>query len=177
MDEFIADVLPKALKITTFPFYTGFGAITTQNDPNAIPVLIWDSEEKRNPQSWFVCNGPERDVQKFNTAGHPVEITLISRLPSYDADTGKEWFRVGAGYFLRTKDFAWTDSDNSLFTEILKSEFYTIRHVIEEFNKKTRIVIPQDKEQAAGLILHRFQNLTFDVEFETHSQKFTVHSV
>lgn len=135
-EKFQRTVLPEAKKIEMKVGYgrDSYTAMVTAADPDAPPIIQWDTEEIRNPFSWYLYSGGSSASQWNLTAGEYVEVTGISLLPNL-WQPGYE--HQGKGVFLALKDCK--DSRNSssaLFPEILRGELREVRATIEAYSKQ-----------------------------------------
>ena len=121
-----------------------FVAILTAEDPNAVPIIKWDSKSNRNPFNWYVYNGGSYPGQWGLRTGF-VEVTGVVMQPNlwqpgYESH-GKAVFFILKG----CKD----SKANSLclFPETLKSELHEVRATIEAYSKQHR---PSGYEEASA---------------------------
>lgn len=135
--KFLRDVLPSAQTIETNPDDSErLASLLTAVSPEAPPILQWDSEERRNPVSWF-----------FYSIRHPISrwglrpdrfyplsgITYYPHMwgnPEGHKNQGKGVFFIIEG----AKDSG--APGLCLFPEILRSEYREIRSVIEAHSNK-----------------------------------------
>lgn len=152
-EKFRATVLPTARKIE---FYAGMGldnysAILTAADPAAPPILQWDTEEQRNPFSWYVYHGGT-SPNRWNLAAGWREVSAVMLQPSmwnggHDGH-GKAVFFI----LLGAKDTGYRGSGSALFPEILKSELREIRSTIEAYSRMNDVT-GYDEASACGIRL------------------------
>jgi len=117
---------------------SNFSAILTAVHEDAPPIFQWDSEEKRNPFSWYVYVGGSNHSKWELSTGY-CKVTGICLQPStwYDDNPhqGKSIFFILDG----AKDSRDKNSGNCLFPEMLKSELREIRSTIEAYSKNAEI--------------------------------------
>lgn len=115
-----------------------FSAILTAAHEDAPPILQWDSEEKRNPFSWYVYTGGSDNSRWEIPIGY-CKVTGICLQPSMWHDDnphqGKSVFFILEG----AKDKGYKNAGNGLFPEMLKSELREIRSTIEAYSKDADI--------------------------------------
>lgn len=142
-EKFRRTVLPEALRIDAF---TGHGmhgiALVTAVDPDAPPIIQWDSLEDRNPVSWYVYprrGGGLDQPSRWNLAANAwVEVKAITLQPSMWRD--EESFAHQGKSAILILDGAMDKAPtggSGLFPEILRSELHQVRATIEAFSRKT----------------------------------------
>lgn len=145
-------VLPNAERIEVLaPAVGPYSALVTAVDPDAPPILQWDTPEHRNPVSWYqwVGGASARNYNVRHDTFVPVE--AITLQPSmWHGDNAHH----GQGIFLVLSGASETRTDQglALFPEILKSKFHGIRSVIERFSA-TGCLAGLDSPHVAGLLL------------------------
>lgn len=139
-----------------------FSAILTAVHEDAPPIFQWDSEEKRNPFSWYVYVGGS-NYNRWNLSTGYSKVTGICMQPSmwYDENShqGKSVFFILEG----AKDNRGKNSGNCLFPEMLKSELRQIRSTIEAYSK-TEEVEGYNEASACGIKLE--YNGSWDAVFK-----------
>jgi hypothetical protein len=152
-DKFQRTVLPNAEQIE---MYVGakqdnYCALVTAVHEDAPPIIQWDSEEQRNPFSWYLYNGGSYP-SSWNLATGYVKVTGITYKPSMwyneNAHQGKGIIMILDG----AKDTRYTSAGNALFPEILKSDLRQIRSTIEAYSRGATIQ-GEDDASACGLSL------------------------
>lgn len=128
-----------------------YSAILTALHEDAPPILQWDSENQRNPFSWYVYNnGTSYSKWGLNT-GY-CKVTGITLQPSMwheeNAYQGKSVFLILEG----AKDNRKGTTGNALFPETLKSELREIRSTIEAYSRGESIE-GYDEASACGIRL------------------------
>lgn len=131
--KFRDTVLPRASKIEFLvkPGRDNFCAIVTAEDPEAVPILQWDSPERRNPFSIYVYRGGSTPDTWGLTPGY-CKVTAVTLQPSL-WQPGFE-FKGKSVIFVLEGCRDRRNSGLALFPEILKSEFHEIRATIEAYS-------------------------------------------
>lgn len=150
-DKFQRAVLPTAERIEVrVPSIGPYGALVTAVNPDAPPILQWDTDSARNPVSWYVWNGVPQASQFGLRAGEFVDAEAIALKPSMWNGGGEHH---GFGVFLALAGARETRSAGAaLFPEILKAEFHGIRSVIETYSRHA-VLEGMDAPHVAGLVL------------------------
>ena len=155
-EKFKRTVLPDARKIF---LHVGdgrqnFAAMVTANDFDAPPIIQWDTEEHRNPFSWYLYNGgsyAEYWNLKTLNAGY-AEVTGISLQPNM-WQPGYE--HQGEGVMFILKDCKDTRNRSSgLFPEILRGELREVRHTIEAYSQANDLAGYHDAS-ACGILIQK----------------------
>lgn len=135
-EKFRRTVLPEAEKIEFM--VTGekdsFSAIMTAAVSDAKPIIMWDSEEHRNPFSWYLYpNGTFPG--NWNLRPGFCEVTAVTLQPNLWRDGFEHCGK--AVFFILDKchDAGCNRTSPGLFPEILKSELREVRATIEAYNK------------------------------------------
>jgi hypothetical protein len=137
--KFARDVLPNAQSIEAMvPSIGNFCAILTAANPDAAPILQWDSLEKRNPFSWYFHMEGSRAHQWGLTGNAWVEVPAVTLKPSSWFGGALEHHGEGAVLILAGALDSVSDG-NALFPETLRSEFHGVRAVIEAYSKEALI--------------------------------------
>jgi hypothetical protein len=167
-DKFARIILPDVERIE-FLVPAGsdnYSALVTAANPDSPPIIQWDSEEKRNPVSWYVYHGGSSPDRWGLVAGVYHDVTGICFQPSmWDPD--KNFTHHGESVFFLldgARDSRSEHSGLALFPEILKSEFHGIRSTIEAFSRNG-IMDGEDEASACGIRLQKgaVWNLVFRV--------------
>ena len=134
-DKFQRTVLPKAKKIEVKLGYgrDSYSALVTAADPEAPPILQWDSEDIRNPVSWYLYSSGSYAADWNLRSGDYVEVTGIAMQPNmwrldWDDHHGQGVFFILKG----CKDLK--NKSSALFPEILRSELREVRATIEAYS-------------------------------------------
>jgi len=154
-EKFARTVLPKAEKIEYWArdvrgSYTG---LITAEDASAPPILQWDSEEDRNPVSWYQYSQGSRpqDWNLLSDTYH--EVVGVTYKPSmWNKDKAMTHQGKGVIFVLEgAKDRNHSQVSNCLFPEILRSDLHEIRATIEAYSKSERLT--GHAESACGIHL------------------------
>lgn len=157
-EKFRRTVLGSARKIE---FYvTGnlenYTAILTAEDPAAPPIILWDTEENRNPFSWYVYSGGSTPSRWNLTPGY-VEVTGVTLQPNL-WQPGYEHKGASVIFVLKgAKDRDRRSTGLALFPEVLKSELHEVRSTIEAYSKSEKLG-GADEASACGVRLQKGMN-------------------
>ncbi len=152
-EKFARTVLPEARQIDLMvPAHGDFCALVTAENPDAPPILQWDTEQQRNPVSWYVYNGGS-SAAVWGLAPGWRNVPAITLQPS--AWFGGKFDHQGGGA-LFLLDGAKDSRNNSLalFPETLKAEFHGIRSVIEAYSRSAKLGGEADAS-ANGLVISK----------------------
>lgn len=145
-EKFQRTVLPHARKIEykVGPGKENFAAILTAADFDAPPIVQWDTEDLRNPFTWYVYIGGSYPGRWGLRTGY-VEVTGVAMQPNlwqsgYE-NHGKSVFFILKG----CKDSS--ASSLCLFPDCLKSDLHEIRAAIEAYSHQHS---PSGYEQASA---------------------------
>ena len=145
-EKFARTVLPEAREIEfQVPWRGNFTGILTAEDPDAPPILQWDSEERRNPFSSYVYNGGS-SAGNWRLATGWNTVTAITLRPEHWYGGEYAHFSPGAILVLEGARDKQLDA-SALFPEILKSEFRKIRSTIEAYSQSAA---PGGRAQASA---------------------------
>jgi hypothetical protein len=154
-DKFARTVLPSAARIDYLvpagnqPYV---GLITAMN-PDAPPIIQWDSPDRRNPLTWYVYvkgSAPARWNLRPNIHHRVTAITLA---PSMWGGDGKHSHHGKKVIFLLegAKDLEY-EKGAGFFPEFLKHEYREIRATLEAYAKDA-VVSGKEEASACGLML------------------------
>lgn len=150
--KFQRTVLPVAKKIELDVCIglNTYAAIVTAEDPNSPPIVRWDTEEHRNPFSWYLYSGKSY-ASEWNLRGiSRAEVTGISLQPNL-WQPGYE--QSGEGVFFILKNCKDPNNRSSaLFPEVLRGELREVRSTIEAYSKQHKLS-GYDEASACGLLL------------------------
>jgi hypothetical protein len=151
--KFASKVLPNAEQILlNTGMHLNYGAIVTAVDMDAPPILQWDTEEARNPFSWYVYHGGSTPGDWSLKPRVWTPVSGICLKPSM-WQNGNAFERMGSGAMLILEGAKDTRNNSmALFPEILKSELHQIRSTIEMFSKRGKLE-GQEEASACGLFL------------------------
>lgn len=135
--NFLKLALPIAEEIQVYiSNYDQYGAIVTSVSPYSQPILKWDSEDNRNPFSWYTYDKKSRSDSWNLPINEWVDVTGICYQPSMwkwknDHNYGE------AVFFLleECKDKNYQNCGLGLFPDILKSNFKKIKPMIYAYSK------------------------------------------
>ena len=162
-EKFARTVLPDAEAIE---FYAAnrpspYVAMVTAANPDAPPILQWDSEAQRNPVSWYFYHGGRLPHQWNLAAGawHPV--TAITLKPPMWHEPAK-FAHQGEAAFLLLKGARDTGYavGAGFFPETLKSEYHAVRKTMEAY-AQSAVVTGADEATACGIALQKGQAWDF----------------
>lgn len=137
-DKFQRTVLPAAERIEFLAPYRGnYAVLVTAVNPDAPPILQWDSPETRNPVSWYVWSGGSTASQYGLPGGQYVNVEAVTLKPSM-WNGGFEHQGVGVMFLLAGAKET-RNAGAAIFPEILKSEFHAIRSVLEAYSRGAKI--------------------------------------
>ena len=143
--KFWKTVLPLAESIEYVPDREGdYVAFLTAVDPDAPPILQWDSLKRRNPVSWYRYAYGSLSEDWNLIQNRPVKVLAVVLKPSM--------WKAGCEHQGKCAVFVLEGCKDTklpglgLFPEILRSEYHGIRGVIEEYSK---MGTPEGKEFAA----------------------------
>lgn len=156
-DKFSRTVLPVAERIefvvpnSREPYV----ALVTAADASAPPLLQWDTEERRNPVSWYLYNGGSSPSDWNLVAGAGVAVTAITLLPPmWYAPELNERHGVGVILILSgAKDMRY-ERGGGFFPESLRGEYHAVRRTMEAHARQAPIV-GRDEAQACGYDLRK----------------------
>lgn len=136
-EKFQRTVLPMAKKIEVKVGYgrDSFAALVTAADPEAPPILQWDTEENRNPFSWYLYSSGSYARDWNLNSGDYVEVTGITLQPNM-WQPGYEHQGSGVFFILKgCKDLR--NKSSALFPETMRGELREVRKTIEAYSNMT----------------------------------------
>jgi hypothetical protein len=168
--KFLATVLPEAERIEYLVpnQATNFSALITAENPDAPPILQWDTEEKRNPVSWYLYVGGSLPGSWNLTPQTWTAVTAVALQPTEWNDPGKFKHQGESVFFLLegAHDKVHTAS-GGFFVETLKNEYHEIRASLEAY-AKTAVIAGRDEATACGLLLQR--SAQWNHSFRVHAK-------
>lgn len=164
--KFFETVLPTAEKIEFFVPRSreNYNALVTAVNADAPPILQWDTEEQRNPVSWYLYHNGSHPSDFNLTAGEWCNVTGVTFKPSMWYGDFKHQGEGVVFILAGAVDKCWQNSGNALFPEALKSELHSIRKTIEAYSRSA-VLQGVDEASACGIGLGKGgnYNLTFRV--------------
>lgn len=153
-DKFSRTVLPAADAIEVYAPYANdsYVALTTAVDPDALPILQWDSLERRNPVGIYIWHHGSQPSQFGLVAGQYHKVNAVTLRPSMWF--GDKFAHQGKGviFIIDGAKDSQTGAGNALFPSTLKAEFHGMRSVIEAFSKDAELE-GRDQASACGLFI------------------------
>ena len=140
-EKFRRKVMPDALQIEYLvpverkPYVV----IVTAADRNAPPIIKWDSEENRNPFSWYLYSGGSYPDEFGLRKNSYAKVEAIALQPNLWNDE-KMNYGNGRGVFFildGAHDYRYRNAGSALFPEVLREELRPVRATIEAYSKKT----------------------------------------
>lgn len=150
--KFRETVLPTAERIQfSVPCHSGgFTALVTAVNPDAPPILQWDSSENRNPVSWYFWHYGANASQYGLKGGEWRDVEAVALKPCM-WNGGFEHQGKGVMFVLvGARETRVTSA--CIFPETLRSEFHGVRSVIEAYSRGATIE-GADEPHAAGIML------------------------
>lgn len=151
-EKFQRTVLPAAKKIELMVNYdrNSYAALVTAVDPEAPPIVKWDTEENRNPFSWYLYSNGSYPTNWNLKRGAWNEVTAVVLQPNL-WQPGFEY--QGKGLFFILKNCKDTNNHSSgLFPEILRGELREVRATIEAYSRENPLAGDWEAD-ACGLSL------------------------
>jgi len=135
--KFRGTVLPTAEGIEVFIGYgnLNFSVLLTAVDPEAPPILQWDSEDLRNSVSQYVWTGGSTAGQFGISAGAYCKVNALAFMPHQWHDENAYKHHGKGLLFLLHGAIETRQSGMALFPETLRSEMHGVRSVIEAHSK------------------------------------------
>lgn len=138
-EKFRRTVLPHAMKIELYVsgYKSNFAALVAPVDYYAPPIIVWDTEENRNPINWYMYSGGSHASQWNLHSDEYVEVTGITLQPNL---WQPGFDNHGNGVFFLLKDCKDTrNSASALFPETLKGTLREIRATIEAYSGQNKL--------------------------------------
>ena len=155
-DKFSRTVLPDAVRITYHvpDKRQSYLALVTAANPDAPPILQWDSPSRRNPVSMYVyVNGSlPADWNLRADADHVV--TAITLSPTHWHGDGPSHHNPFALFVLEGARDVHYVSGAGFFPEFLRSDYHEIRKTIEAY-ARSAVIAGKDNASACGLVLNK----------------------
>jgi hypothetical protein len=166
-DKFSRTVMPDAARIEFLvpPAKQSYLALVTARNPEAPPILQWDSPERRNPVSLYVYVNGSPPADWNLRAGAYQAVTAITLSPAmWFATSGRSHHTQLVLFVLDGSRDLTYKSGAGFFPEFLRSEYHEIRATMEAYAKRA-VVAGKDEAEACGISLQKGStwNLTFRV--------------
>lgn len=159
--KFAATMLPDATRIELLVPHGNapFMAMVTAVDPEAPPILQWDSPEKRNPVSVYVYHYGSPALQWNLQPGSYVEVTAVALTPSmWNGNVPGNQNKNALFLLAGARDTAHKQG-GGFFPETLRSELHAVRKTLER-HVATAAIADRDEATACGIT---FAGQTFRV--------------
>lgn len=154
-EKFARTVLPEAAQIhyhvPAAP--KAYTALVTAKNPDAPPIIQWDSETKRNPVTWYMyVKGSLPDQWNLRAdTHHPV--TAITLTPSMWGGSDRfPHHGKGVLFVLEGAKDLRHKGGGGLFPEDLRNEYREVRATIEAY-AKTALIDGRDQAEACGIAM------------------------
>jgi hypothetical protein len=148
--KFVRTVLPSATSMQVFMESSmNFCGLITAVNPDAPPIIQWDTPEFRNPVSWYVYSGKSTPSQWSLKAGTWVDVTGVTYQPSMWGDPERNTHQGKSAILILkgAQDQNTLKTGLGLFPEILKSELHSVRSTIEAYSRSRQL---EGKEEASA---------------------------
>lgn len=171
-DKFERTILPHADRIE---FYApaspdSYAALVTAVNADAPPILQWDTDDHRNPVSWYVWNGGSHASNFSLRANEYHDVSAVTLKPSMWGSDRNRYPHQGKGVlFLLAAARETRNAGIALFPEILKAEFRPVRSTLEAYSLGQKIEGMADST-ACGILLGAGQNWTAKFRVTTGNQ-------
>lgn len=155
-DKFQREVLPAAQEIEFYvpPYRSSYVALVTAVNLDAPPILQWDTEECRNPVSWYMYNNGSSPRDWGLTSGAYHRVTGSCFKPTMWHNGSSPNHPKGVIFILEgaTDARKLSGPGLALFPETLKSAYHEIRKTIEAYSKSAYLQ-GADEASACGISL------------------------
>ena len=152
--KFADKVLPKAKRLQiNVPYHGAFIGMVTAVNPDAPPILKWDSEADRYPVSWY-CYMSGSDARQFGLSTGWADVQVVTRFPNEVVERPMPFLSEGAILIIEGAHDT-RQSGNALFPEILKDELHGARATIEAYARSAQLA--GRDESACGYDLRKQQ--------------------
>jgi hypothetical protein len=167
--KFRDKVMPTAesMKVVTPRKQLSFCSLVTAVNPDAPPILQWDTMEHRNPVSWY-CYLYGATPSQFGVPVGRVPVTSVTLLPHMWSGNDSHHAKGVVFTLEGCKDTL--NKSLGLFPSFMKSQFHGIRSVIEAYSAKNTVE-DDGGPAAAGIVLQEGCDVPVDVEVESCGQK------
>lgn len=150
-EKFARTMLPTAKAIDLYvPIQGNFHALVTAVHPDAPPILQWDTEERRNPFSWYVYPEGSRAADWHLRPGAWTPVPAITALPPAWFGGTSSHHGEGAIFILEGARDLRRVGGAGLFPECLKTELHSVRATIEAHSRGTTVA-GSEEASACGI--------------------------
>lgn len=159
-EKFARTIMPTAKTIEYFvpASQQGYMALVTAQNPEAPPIIQWDTPECRNPVTWYFYTSGSLPSQWNLRSNAYCAVTAIVLQPSL-WNHPKNFTHKGEKAFLilqNAKDKQYVRGAG-FFPESLKSEYHGIRSTMEAYAKNA-VIEGKDRATACGIGLQKGSN-------------------
>lgn len=165
--KFSETVMPEAERIEFFVpnRADSYTALVTAVNPESPPIIQWDSEDRRNPVSWYLWHGGSMPSSFGLDRNQFCEVDAITYKPSMWGGGEDRMSHQGKGVIFILRGARESRiSGSALFPEILRAEFHGIRSVIEAYSRGEEIE-GLDQPMACGIMLTAGTNTSWLADF------------
>ena len=137
-------------------FFTGsrqaFCAIVTAANADALPLLQWDRDDRRNPASWYLYNGGSTPRHWNLPSNDWAAVDALTLRPCHWH--GHQSPKEGEGFIAVLHDARDTQHrvGGGFFPESLRAEYHAVRRTMEAYAKSASIE-GRDSATACGVML------------------------
>jgi len=154
-EKFARTVLPDAEAIEFYVprAHAAYVALVTAANPDAPPILQWDSEEKRNPVSLYVYTSGSAPAD-WNLDPDAWRVVNAVTLKPSMWHAPEKFAHQGAGVIFilnGARDLRSAHSGAALFPENLRAELHGIRKTIEAYSRGATIA-GSEEASACGIV-------------------------
>lgn len=161
-EKFARTVLPEAKAIELMvPSIGNFCAICTATNPDAPPILQWDSLEQRNPFNWYVYPQGSR-AHQWGLRAAWCDVTAVTLRPSMWYGRKLDHQGEGVVMILAGALDSADNEGNGIFPETLLAPFHPIRATIKAYSDAAKLG-GRAEASACGIALFKGQLCTAHV--------------
>ena len=151
-------------------------ALCTEAIPGSKPIIRWDTEEERNPLSWYIYQQSKHSNLWNMNVGDFVEVTGI--IPSPNRFSKHDPLAVeGIIFLLKDAYDKMPNGGSGLFPEIINPELHKYRRTIEAYSNNNPIANIENGTSttaAAGVFFSNSPNAIYDNIFIVDDGKISV---
>jgi len=147
-EKFRDTIMPDVLSMKFFAANVkhNYIGLLTAADPEAKPILQWDSIDARNTVSWFVYNGGSLPGRWELPVGFHKVNAIVEQPTAWNKTDVHQFFHHGDSVIFVLNGARNLGTKNScIFPEQLRTELHGIRSVIEAYSQSTS---PEGAEEA-----------------------------